>query len=542
MTEPRWRSLYDPDVPGDVEAEPGGMVGMFARRVAQSPDAPQLHYFGTTLTRADVDRRSAALAGGFSRLGVQAGDRVAIALQNTPVQVLSVLAAWRLGAVVVPVNPMYRERELAHLLTDSGARVLIAHPAMRPVIDGLETRPEHVLYSFERDLAGDESGPWPDPPADVGGTVLELMREDGAIPSLLSEADPGDPALLSYTSGTTGPSKGAVNTHGNLAFEATMCRTWLGLSETDAVLTIAPLFHITGMTMHLALGLGCGLPLVLTYRFDPKTTMALVERYRPTFTIGSITAFIAMLNEPGAGRYDLSSLTKVLSGGAPVPSATVERFEQQFGIYLHNAYGLTETTSMTTAVPLSRRAPVDSASGALSVGVPVPGTIIEIRDEHGKELPAGQIGELAITGPQVATAYWRNPEQTASTFPEGTLLTGDVGFMDEEGWVYLVDRKKDLIVASGYKIWPREVEDVLYEHPAVREAAVVGAEDSYRGETVQAFVSLRAGMTVTEAELRTFCRERLAAYKCPSEVIVLDELPKSVSGKILRRELRDQRG
>ena len=534
---PHWRRLYGAGVPGEIGPEAGSVVELFRRRAAERPDAPQLHYFGTTLDRAGADRLSDALAAGLERRGVGPGDRVAVALQNTPVCVLAVLAVWKLGATVVPVNPMYKERELAHLLADSGSRVLIAHPAAASTVSALPDAsvPDHVLYTRTGALAADATGPWPD--EDRPDDVRAILDEGGA-PRAAVTPGPDDPALLSYTSGTTGPAKGAVNTHGNLAYQVAACRAWIGLDETDSILTTAPLFHITGLAMHLALGLGAGLPLVLTCRFDPRTAAGLTERYRPTFTIGSITAFIALLDEPAVRERDLGSLTKVLSGGAPVPSATVRRFADAFGVYIHNAYGLTETTSAAVAVPLGTAAPVDEASGTLAIGVPFPGVHVEIRGEKGEPLAPGEVGELAIAGPQVAAGYWRNPDQTRASFPGRTLLTGDVGFMDREGWVYLVDRKKDMIVAAGYKIWPREVEDVLYEHPAVREAAVVGVPDPYRGETVRAHVSLRPGASATGEELREHCRARLAVYKAPAQILVEDELPKSVTGKILRRELR----
>ncbi|GGU91555.1 long-chain-fatty-acid--CoA ligase [Actinomadura cremea] len=535
-----WRELYGAGVPDEIRPDAGSVLQLFRIRTAERPDAPQLHYFGTTLDRAATDRLSDALAAGLERRGVGAGDRVAIALQNTPVCVLAVLAVWKLRATVVPVNPMYKERELAHLLADSGARVLIAHPAAAPTVAALPEAPEHVLYSREGALAADATGPWPDGDRpDTRADDVQAILDEGGAPRKATINRPDEPALLSYTSGTTGPAKGAINTHRNLASQVAACRTWLELGETDSILTVAPLFHITGLVMHLAVGLGAGPPLVLTHRFEPATAAALVERYRPTFTIGSITAFIALLDEPAVRDRDLGSLTKVFSGGAPVPSATVRRFADAFGVYVHNAYGLTETSAVAVAVPLGSRAPVDEASGSLAIGVPLPSVRVEIRGEGGEPLPRGEVGELAIAGPQVAAGYWRNPEQTDASFPDRTLLTGDVGFMDADGWVYLVDRKKDMIVAAGYKIWPREVEDVLYEHPAVREAAVVGVPDSYRGETVRAHVSLRPDAAVTGDELREHCRARLAVYKAPAQVLIEDELPKSVSGKILRRELRD---
>jgi long-chain acyl-CoA synthetase len=248
--------------------------------------------------------------------------------------------------------------------------------------------------------------------------------------------------------------------------------------------------------------------------------------------------FIALMNAPNADKEALSSLTKIYSGGAPIPPSTVKAFQSAFDHYIHNIYGLTETTSPSHAVPVGAEAPVDEASGALSVGVPIYNTTVTIIGDDGAELPPGEIGELVTSGPQVVAGYWNKPEETAKALPGGSLHTGDVGYMDEQGWFYIVDRKKDQINAGGYKVWPREVEDVLYEHEAVREAAVIGVPDDYRGETVKAFVSLRPGKDVSEEELIAFTKERMAAYKYPRRIEFLDEIPKTVTGKLLRRELR----
>ncbi|MGZ4188094.1 MAG: class I adenylate-forming enzyme family protein, partial [Solirubrobacteraceae bacterium] len=259
-----------------------------------------------------------------------------------------------------------------------------------------------------------------------------------------------------------------------------------------------------------------------------------------TFTVGAITAFIAMLNADTAGERNLSKLTKIASGGAPIAPATVEAWEQKFGAYIHNIYGLTETTSPSHCVPFGTRAPVDPDSGALSVGVPIFNTIVRVVDDHGNDVAPGEIGEFVTSGPQVVCGYWNKPEETEHAIPGGALHTGDVGLMDEHGWFYLVDRKKDLINVSGYKVWPRDVEDALYGHSAVREVAVVGVPDDYRGETVKAFVSLKPGESATAEELIGYCKERMAAYKYPRQIEFIDELPKTASGKVLRRELRDR--
>ena len=264
---------------------------------------------------------------------------------------------------------------------------------------------------------------------------------------------------------------------------------------------------------------------MLDHRFDAARALELIERHRVTFTTGAITVFIALMDAPEAGERDTSSLRTIVSGGAPIAPATVEAFEERFGTYIHNIYGLTETTSPSHCVPMGTRAPVDPTSGALSVGVPIYGTVVRVVGEDGRDLPAGEVGEIVTSGPQVVPGYWGRPEESERAIPGGALHTGDVGFMDADGWFYVVDRKKDQINAAGYKVWPREVEDVLYGHPAVREAAVVGVPDAYRGETVKAFVSLRPGARVDADELIAFCRERMAAYKYPRVVELVDELP-----------------
>ncbi|MEV4443832.1 AMP-binding protein, partial [Streptomyces sp. NPDC049577] len=279
--------------------------------------------------------------------------------------------------------------------------------------------------------------------------------------------------------------------------------------------------------------------LALAHRFHPGVVLDAFLEHRPAYTLGPATAFMALAARPEARPEHFASFELISSGGAPLPPALVERFEADFGRYLHQGYGLTESTATCANVPRGRRAPLDPRSGTLSVGLPGADTLVRIVDDRGREVPFGEQGEILVRGPQIVPGYWRSPEATAEVLPGGELRTGDIGFMDPEGWLYVVDRKKDMINASGFKVWPREVEDVLYAHPAVREAAVVGAPDPYRGETVKAYVSLRAGAGATPAELAAFCRERLAAYKCPRGVEILAELPKTTSGKILRRRLRE---
>ena len=543
-----WRWLYQVGKHTDITPEHSDALSMWRAGAGQAGRAhqPFLWYFDTPVTAATVESESDALAAALLARGLRQGDRIALYLQNMPQFVVSLLAAWKLGAIAVPVNPMLKERELRYVLRDSGAKALISLQALwndvaaavvgdTDVEVAITTSPlEYLGQDVPTALADIER-------ADTPGAVdlRELtISFTGAKPAPV-RLGPSDVALLTYTSGTTGEPKGAMNTHGNVAFNACAYREWMSLTASDVVLAGAPLFHITGLIGHVAVAMLTPMPMVLGYRFEPATMLRLAERHRCTFTVMAITAFTALMNDPSLGSTDLSALTKVYSGGAPIAPSIVERFEREAGPYIHNIYGLTETTSPSHAVPFGRRTPVDPGSGALSIGVPVFNTVARIVDDSGKELPPGSVGEIAVSGPMVVPGYWNRPSDTASTMPGGELRTGDVGFMDSEGWFYLVDRKKDMIVASGYKVWPREVEDTLLRHPAVREAAVVGVPDEYRGETVRAYVSLRPGASVTPEELVEFCRSELAAYKYPRAVEIVPELPKTPTGKLLRRELRD---
>ena len=517
-----WLARYAEGQPADIEPAHASALAMFQATARRSPDTVALHYLDAALTQRELDELSGAFAAALVERGVARGDRVALYLQNVPEFVIAVLAAWKAGAIAVAVNPMLKERELRTLLDDCAPVALV------------------TLESLWREVAS----------AAVTGTSVRTVvttpevRELALAHAGQAPPDPGlrpeDVAFLTYTSGTTGPPKGAMNTHGNVVFSSQTYRDWVGVGGDDVILGVAPLFHITGLVAHIGLALLTGAPLVLFHRFDAEVALELVERHRVTFTTGAITVFIALMDAARESERDTSTLRTIVSGGAPIAPATVDAFEERFGTYIHNIYGLTETTSPSHCVPIGTRAPVDPTSGALSVGVPVYGTVVRVVDEQGCELPAGEVGELVTSGPQVVPGYWGRPEESERAIPGGALHTGDVGFMDADGWFYVVDRKKDQINAAGYKVWPREVEDVLYGHPAVREAAVVGVPDAYRGETVKAFVSLRPGEGVEAEELIAFCRERMAAYKYPRVVEFVDELPRTASGKVLRRALRDR--
>jgi long-chain acyl-CoA synthetase len=540
-----WLARYDDGQPSDIEAPHENTLAMFAAAVRRAPDAPLIRYFDGVLTTSDVDDLSDAFAVGLLASGFTAGERVALYLQNVPQFVIALVGTWKAGGIAVNVNPMNRARELALLLRDSGASVLVCLESLyqdvaRGVVGDTDVRQvlttSELEYQTRRDprLFADVHRIHCQDTTDLTG-LLTTYR--GATPLPVTPR-PDDTAVLTYTSGTTGPPKGAMNTHRNIVFNAEAYRQWCGVGPGDVILGVAPLFHITGLIAGIALSLLVPAPLVLSHRFEPSVAIDAIREHGTTFTVGSITVFIALMNSPNADRAALATMTRIWSGGAPIPPSTVREFAARFGQYIHNVYGLTETTSPSHGVPYDAQAPVDEVSGALSVGVPIYNAVVRVVGDDGRDLPPGEIGEIVTQGPMVVPGYWRKPAETANALPGGALHTGDVGYMDADGWFYLVDRKKDQINAGGYKVWPREVEDVLYEHDAVREAAVVGVPDAYRGETVKAYVSLRPGRTAQAAELIAFCRQRMAAYKYPRQVEILDELPKTVTGKLLRRELR----
>ena len=540
-----WLALYK-DQPADYTLEYDSALDMFRAGVARDPSAVALQYFDGTITRQELDELSDALASALLANGFAAGDRLAVYLQNVPQFVIAMVATWKAGGVMVSINPMSRERELSYLLKDSGATVLVALESLydegaHQVVRDSDVRVVLTTSELDFQTRGDER---------LFAGVTRQRREGTTDFSEIIAEHRGqvpppvhfgldDVAFLTYTSGTTGVPKGAMNTHRNVQFTAQVYRDWMGLRAEGSIFGMAPLFHITGLIGHIALSLLTPMPLILAYRFEPQVVLDALREHRPTFTIGAITALNALLAAPGFRKDDFSSFEVVYSGGAAISPTAEKAFLEATAKQVHNAYGLTETTSPMTATPLGAPSPVDPTSGALSVGVPVPNTIVRIVGDDGNDVALGEVGEIVAEGPQVVAGYWEKAEETAANLPGGALKSGDVGFMNPEGWVFIVDRKKDMINASGYKVWPREVEDVLAEHPAVREAAVVGVPDEKRGETVKAYVSVKPGASATPEELIAHCKERMAAYKYPRIVVLIDELPKTVTGKILRRELRD---
>jgi long-chain acyl-CoA synthetase len=467
-----------------------------------------------------------------------------------PQFLIAVLASWKAGGIVVPVNPMYRDHELTAIFGDSEPKALVSIDALyREVVETLPDgafRPPIVVTTSPLDLQTRNDA------RVFGATSARLSHGPGGPPDLLAliEANRGrkpraaaapqasDIAFLVYTSGTTGVPKGAMNAHGQVAFNAEAIARWYSLSDGDPILGLAPLFHVTGLIAHLGLSWRLASPLILVFRFEPGVVLDAIAHVKPAWTASAITAFIALMNHKDATAEHFRSFRAIVSGGAPIPPSVVDEFRRRTGQYIHNGYGLTETNAGLIAVPHGAEAPVDAASGALAIGVPKFGVAAWIANDKGEPAAIGEVGEIVVSGPSVVSGYWRKPKETAEAMRVDGFRTGDVGFMDADGWFYLVDRKKDVIIASGFKVWPREVEDVLYAHPAVREAAVIGVKDPYRGESVKAYVSLKPGASATPQELIDFCHEHIATFKRPHVVEIIDDLPKTMTGKILRRLLK----
>jgi long-chain acyl-CoA synthetase len=547
-----WLELYADYVPKELPLPEKSMADLFEESAERAPDVDAIRYFDKTISYSELNDLADRFATLLASRGVEKGDRVAAYIQNNPQFLIAQYGAWKRGAIFVPINPMLKAKELDYQLNDSGTKVLMCLESLyesvaKEVVPG--TSVEHLFTTSELDFLPEGAGEKLSPLVESSRRrfegvedFLEVLRETEPDEGARVEVAPEDTAYLVYTSGTTGQPKGTMETHSNVAFNSEVYRTWMQIGNEDIVLGIAPLFHITGLIGHVTLAGLAGIPLVLFHRVDPEEVLRLIGKWRPTMTIGSITAFIALMNAPGSDETDLSSLTKCYSGGAPVAPSIVEQFEKKFGVYIHIAYGLTETNSPTHFTPLGMRSPVDEESGALSIGIPVPNCEAKLvkEDDAAVEVEAGEPGEFAAKGPMVFKAYWNKPEETEEAFHDGYFLTGDVAIMDEDGWFYIVDRKKDMINVAGYKVWPREVEDTLYTHDQVMEAAAVGVPDEYRGETVRAFVALKEEGSVSEEELIEHCKQRMADYKYPRQIEFLDELPKTPTGKFLRRELRDE--
>ncbi|SKB03927.1 class I adenylate-forming enzyme family protein [Aeromicrobium choanae] len=522
---------------GDVELDTSGTTLMdhFDATVARHPGRIAVRYFEGAITYGELDTMADALAAHLRSAGLGPGSTVALLLQNNPAFLVAMVAAWRLGAVAAPLSPLATSPELSHLLDECGADAVVILDELIHLhgsrVSRLRDLP--VIVTSQSDF-GDAS-------------VAAFGAEDAATSFARIVAAPADrvrvtvdpqaPAVFVPTSGTTGMSKFTVNSHANLEFGASVYRQWARLRDGAVVLGLSPIFHVTGLIGHVALTLRIGGTLVLTHRVRPELIIEAIRRHRPEFTIAVITAYIGLADLPDVSAEDFASFRELWSGGAPIEPGVAERLGKRFGRPIHNVYGLTEATSAVAAVPRGLRTPVDEDTRTLSIGIPVHHTTVRIVGEDGAELPAGAVGEIVVSGPQVAAGYLDKPISTAEVFGGGRLRTGDVGFMDPDGWFYVIDRSKDMISASGFKVWPREIEAALMTHPHVREAAVVAIPDQYRGQSPKAYVVLEPDASVSEYELIEFSRSILAPTKYPREVEFVAELPRTATGKIRRSAL-----
>jgi long-chain acyl-CoA synthetase len=475
---------------------------------------PALRLDDVVISYAALDDASARAAALLAQHGVRVGDRVGLMLPNVPHFAIAYYGALRAGATVLPMNVLLKRREIAFLLADSDARLILAWHG----------------FAEEAELAA----------ADAGAELL--LVEPGDIGKRLAEIAPlaevaardhADTAVILYTSGTTGTPKGAELTHANLARNAEVAQQLFSLDAQGIVLGSLPLFHSFGQTCALNASVLAGASVTLLPRFDADRALEIIERDRVTIFMGVPTMYSALLNHPERGRYDVSSLKLCVSGGASLPVELLNGFEQAFGCTILEGYGLSETSPIASFNhPHRKRKPG-------SIGTPIEGVEMKLVDEAGADVRQGDVGEIVIRGHNVMKGYWRKPEATAEAISaDGWFCSGDLAVTDEEGYFFIVDRKKDMIIRGGYNVYPREIEEVLYSHPAVREAAVVGVPDAELGEEVGAAVALKPDALVTEGELRDFVKAQVAAYKYPRLVWFVDELPKTATGKILKRELR----
>ncbi|WP_153721413.1 long-chain-fatty-acid--CoA ligase [Sporosarcina cascadiensis] len=552
MTQKPWLSTYPPEIPRTLEYEQIPLQEYLTRSKKNYPDKTAMHFMGKDITFTEFYESALKFAAYLQKLGVVKGDRVAIMLPNCPQGAIAYYGILYAGAIVVQTNPLYTEREMAYQMSDSGAKVIITLDILYPrvskamkatslehvVITGIKDYlpfPKNLIYPF---IQKKENGVTVKVEhRGINHLYTEIMKSTKPDPDHVSfEKD--DIALLQYTGGTTGPPKGVELTHANLISNAEMCSTWLYKTEEgkETIMGILPFFHVYGMTTVLIFAVMKSHKMILIPKFDFKTALKEIDKQKPTLFPGAPTIYIGLLNHPDLNKYDLSSIKACISGSAALPIEVKEKFEEVTGGKLVEGYGLTETSPVVLSNFVW-----DGLEKRGSIGVPWPDTDACVLGPGSSDsLPFGEIGEIAVKGPQIMKGYWNRPDDTAETFRDGWLLTGDLGYMDEDGYFFIVDRKKDMIIASGFNIYPREIEEVLYEHPGIQECIVAGVPDPYRGETVKAYIVLKEGHSVTEKELDTYCRKQLAAFKVPKKYEFRDELPKTAVGKILRRSLVDE--
>jgi long-chain acyl-CoA synthetase len=552
-----WLRFYPKGVPRDVHVPDVPLTALLDDAANAFPDRPAITYFGRSLTyrelREQVDRFAGVLAG----LGVGRADRVALVLPNCPQNVIAFFAALRLGAVAVQHNPLYTERELRHQLADSGATVAVVYDGVYARVHAVQadTALCHVVVTSLADYlprwkrrllrlplkrAREKRARLvtPLPAGAEASDFCALLKASAARPEQVPVRPDRDLAVLQYTGGTTGLPKGAMLTHRNLVANAYQTRAWdPGIAEgRETTLGVLPLFHVYGLTLGLLTTMLAAGRLVLLPTFDLELVLRAVSKHKPTIFPGVPPMYSQINDTPRVADHDLRSIRTCVSGAMRLPPPTVDRFQALTGGRLVEGYGLTETAPVALCNPLNRNA------RAGTVGLPLPSTDVRVVDERDPDvvLPPDTAGELAIRGPQVFAGYWGHAGESAAMLHRGWILTGDVVTMSPDGFFTIIDRKRDVILASGFSIFPSEVEDVVGEHPDVQDCVVIGVPDPYRGETVKAYVVPRPGMWLTASQVQDHCAQRLAAYKVPKLVEMRDELPRNIIGKPLRRVLREE--
>jgi long-chain acyl-CoA synthetase len=551
MEERPWLKLYDKGVPQHIDYPVIPLFGLLEESARKYPDSPCTIFKGAVITYREMDQITDQLAAGIAALGIKKGDRVGIFMPNTPQFVITFFAILKAGGVVVSVNPLYSAREIIHQVNDAGIEVMFVMSNFYKLIK--QTQPDTkikkiVVTNLKEYLPPITALLFTLALEKKGGFRVELAPGDLWLKELIASHKPEerpkldigaeDIAIFQYSGGTTGISKGAIALHRNLVANALQVRCWIPNAEDgkETVLMAIPLFHVYGMVAGMLFAIRCGAGMVMIPNpRDMKDVLSSIQKYKASIFPGVPTMYNAINNNPDviAGKYNLSSIKGCISGSAPLMRETKEKFEALTGGKLVEGYGLSEAPTATHCNPLFG----DIRTG--SIGLPLPDVdcrIISLEDGV-TPLKTGEEGELCIMGPQVMKGYHNMPTETANTLRDGWLYTGDIAKMDEDGYFYIVDRKKELIKPGGYQVWPREVEEVISAYPKVLEVGVAGVLDAYRGETVKAWVVLKPGETATEEEIRDYCKKNMAPFKVPTEVEFRDELPKTTVGKVLRREL-----
>ena len=547
-----WLTHYPKDVDWHQNFAAAPLYELLDAAVAKYGSRPATNFLGKVLTYKEIAKATDRAAAGLQKLGVKKGTKVGLLMPNCPTFIIYFFATLKVGGTVVNYNPLYTLDELTFQVKDSETEIMVTLD-LKVLFDKAEalmkagTLKRSIVASFPALLPGAKSVLFKlfkakdlahPTKSEVAKNILadaDVQNNNGKYQKV--EIDPrNDVAVLQYTGGTTGTPKGAMLTHANVGINAQQSRAWAtNLSPgRERVLAALPFFHVFAMTAVMNFALAQGAELIIMPRFVLDDAMKLIDKTRPSVMPGVPTMFIAMLNHPKLKSFDMSSLKFCLSGGAPLPVDVKQRFEKLTGCKLVEAYGLSETSPGVTCNPLE--GPVKEGS----IGQPLPATIVSLRDlgDPSKEAAPGEKGEICVKGPQVMKGYWKRPEETASQFVGEYLRTGDVGIVDEQGFFFIVDRIKDLIICSGYNVYPRRVEEAIYEHPAVEEVTVIGIKDQYRGEAPKAFIKLKAGMPATEADIRKHLETKLSKIELPAEIEFRDALPKTMIGKLSKKELK----